>query len=86
MTVCVVIYNKVAVAWGKIATTMSVTVNKFLVQEDLEVYEYAGAGTSEPFSQDEEGLVEGKNMWTPLEMAVMVAVVVGHNPVAALPA
>ena len=60
--------------------------NKISAQEDLDIYEYAGSGTAEKISQDDEDRVNGENVWAPSNMAAMVTVAVGNNPGAASPA
>ena len=69
---------------NKIDITMSGTVNRLLAQDDLEVYEDAGAGTAHQISQDDEGLVNGENARAPSELAATVTVTdTGrHDPVA----
>ena len=65
---------------------MSGTVNRILAQEDLEVDEGTGAGTSQKIFQDNKVLGDRENAWAPSELDVTGTVAGRHNPVAASPA
>ena len=60
--------------------------NRISAQEDKEVYEGAGAGTSQKIFQDNKVLGDRENAWAPSELAVTGTVAGRHNPVAASPA